>query len=133
MKNLLTIFSAFILLVVSSVTNADKATTVKNKQLNELAVELINGLDKYCKNLSGKSLPGKNLCSNNNKLRIALRPFSEEEIPIAQKMASKLNNEFLNHLLKISGNRYNLVTRRELDKLESEIYEFSGDVYPLKI
>ena len=128
MRNLTTLCSAFVLFFIMSATNAGNAETVKNTELQTLANELINGLDNYCRNPNKISISGNNFCSKNNKVRIALRPFSEEEIPIAQTVARKLNNEFLNNLLKISDNRFHFVTREELEKLEKEIYEFGGSI-----
>ena len=73
MSKLQTLFYAFILLLVPSVTKADQAAAIKNKELNVLAVELINGLENYCGNFSIKFTPGKMFCSRNQKANVLIK------------------------------------------------------------
>ena len=106
MRNLLTICGAFILLFVSGITGTDRAASKEIGPLRELARELIDGLDrsggkpKDCKKMSATLPFGDKLCRKRTKLRIALRPFLKEKIPVAPEVAGAFNDELLTQLIR---------------------------------
>ena len=123
MYKLLTICAAVALLGVSSIINADQAAEKKIEPLRELALELIDGLDRSrgklenCRKM-GTALPfGDKLCRKRKKSRIALRPFRQEDIPFAKKVANELNDKFLTYLIGQGEGRYDFVARAELPAL----------------
>ena len=131
MRNLLTICGAFILLFVSGITGTDQAVSKETGPLRELARELIDGLDrsggkpKNCKKMSGILPFGDKLCRKRTKLRIALRPFLKEKIPVAPEVAGAFNDELLNQLIRQADGRYEFVARSELPAIIKELFEFS--------
>ncbi len=102
-----------------------------------MAKELIAGLEtsaKVRKSCSGQGMTlayGDKLCRKRKKLRIALRPFSSEEIPFAERLAIDLNDRFLNHLISFSGGRYEFIARSELRALTGDLFEFGQSSRPI--
>jgi hypothetical protein len=80
----------------------------------------------------GSTLPSSDeLCRKRKKTRIALRPFRQEDIPVAKKVASELNNKFLSYLIGQAEGRYDFVARAELPALTMELFEFSDTNNPI--
>ena len=68
----------------------------------------------------------RDIIVQDQKTRIAVRPFRENELGLPQSVANRLYNEFLNSLRNKANNNFDIIQRHQLNKIYETLDEIHG-------
>ncbi len=84
-----------------------------------LAAQLLEGIEARGPDIDAQA----GASESGERLRVALWPFSTDDVPIPVSLANEYNDKLLAALIEIGGERYRFVARGALKQLMSEVSE----------